>query len=251
MTSARQPFLTLVRSRTESSAQAPSADSHPLRGSLNVMSALDVVQWVCTNRQSWVVRLMDQKADASVTIIDGQLVDARWGGLCGEPALTEIVGACQGSFELVPVAKGCVCTLTGDWRVNLLEAVRCHDEREQEISMACQSPVALNVQKVDSSAHVTESPMANGGAPVARSSSQSPSRFEASGNESFPPGVNERAIGLVELGFAAIRAGNHREARCLWALALEGDPSNRTIQLNLRKLDLKLAELGLPCGSEK
>ncbi|HRI70064.1 MAG TPA: tetratricopeptide repeat protein, partial [Polyangium sp.] len=42
---------------------------------------------------------------------------------------------------------------------------------------------------------------------------------------------------LMDQGFSALRAGNRDEARRFWKEALELDPGNRRIELNLKKLD--------------
>src|SRR5262249_42013062 len=51
------------------------------------------------------------------------------------------------------------------------------------------------------------------------------------------------AVGtLIDQGFTALRRGQHETARRAWQAALELDPSNRTLALNLRRLDALGAE---------
>jgi Flp pilus assembly protein TadD len=57
----------------------------------------------------------------------------------------------------------------------------------------------------------------------------------AQGVPQRPPEVSR----LIDLGFAALRSGNREEARKHWEDALKLDPSNRMIELNLRKLEAK------------
>jgi Tfp pilus assembly protein PilF len=47
------------------------------------------------------------------------------------------------------------------------------------------------------------------------------------------------ASSLVDKGFAALRAGNVEEARKCWQSAKELDPDNRSLDLNLKKLESK------------
>ena len=44
---------------------------------------------------------------------------------------------------------------------------------------------------------------------------------------------------LVDKGFAALRAGKVEEARQCWLAAKELDPENRSLDLNLKKLESK------------
>ena len=57
-----------------------------------------------------------------------------------------------------------------------------------------------------------------------------------------PPSVqrgNLEVSRLIDQGFAALRSGKRDEARKFWEDALKLDPTNRMIELNLRKLDAK------------
>jgi hypothetical protein len=47
------------------------------------------------------------------------------------------------------------------------------------------------------------------------------------------------ASSLVDKGFAALRAGKVEEARQCWLAAKELDPDNRSLDLNLKKLESK------------
>jgi hypothetical protein len=53
-----------------------------------------------------------------------------------------------------------------------------------------------------------------------------------------PPGSPSPQVSdLIDEGFSALRAGDRDTARRCWSEALDLDPSNRMIELNLRKLD--------------
>jgi hypothetical protein len=43
----------------------------------------------------------------------------------------------------------------------------------------------------------------------------------------------------VDKGFAALRAGNNDEARRCWLAAKQLDPDNRSLDLNLKKLETR------------
>jgi serine/threonine-protein kinase len=51
--------------------------------------------------------------------------------------------------------------------------------------------------------------------------------------------AKDRIPELIDEGFFALREGNHDRARRCWQEALKRDPSNRALELNLRKLDAK------------
>jgi hypothetical protein len=209
MTGGRSNLLTLALPRTADSSRPPPADNgSTLRGSLSVLSALDLLQWLCNNRQTWKVRLYGQGVDGDVVVLQGQLVDARWSLLRGPAALVEIVGCQYGFFELVTVetlAEG-TGSLHGSSQGLLLNAVRSLDERNHRIlERASSVPPPLS--------HSSSSPTA------------------MSGEHSLPP------LGLVDLGFAALRAGNKSDAKRYWREALAMDPENRTLQFNLKKLE--------------
>jgi hypothetical protein len=51
------------------------------------------------------------------------------------------------------------------------------------------------------------------------------------------PRTGGAASSLVDKGFAALRAGNVEEARQCWLAAKQLDPENRSLDLNLKKLE--------------
>ena len=70
---------------------------------------------------------------------------------------------------------------------------------------------------------------------------ESPVRRESGLSEGVEVRKAPRAGGvsssLVDKGFAALRAGRVEEARQCWLAAKELDPDNRSLDLNLKKLD--------------
>jgi hypothetical protein len=61
-------------------------------------------------------------------------------------------------------------------------------------------------------------------------------------NTAGPPSVpmrNNEVSRLIDQGFAALRSGQRDDARKFWEEALKLEPTNRMIELNLRKLEAK------------
>jgi hypothetical protein len=262
--------LALAGPRATPSSEWPDAeDQVALRGNLVVVSVLDVLQWLCISQKSWVLRLYRQEVEASVTVTAGQIVDARWGALTGEAALVETLGCLRGSFQLEPIEGELAPTLAGDWRSTLLRAVQALDERRPGVPDSCRqatrdnaaslkSPKRSGEHRVAAVAPETgfdfaERPLT--GAPVlpdptghAEPQANDPTslaELSASTDDlgdddpSLPAQRNLAATYLTDLGFAALRDGNLAEARHHWTRALLCDPDNRTLRLNLRKLDEK------------
>jgi hypothetical protein len=176
-------------------------ESVTLSGSLSVVSPLDLLEWLCSNKKVWSIRLHGQGLDAEVTVVGGQILDARWGDIHGMDALCEIVGCQQGFFELVPVTATPEPTLHGHWQSLLLGAVQMLDERKHHKGAHTMSE-GISERRLLS---------LRGGAISAEA--------------------------LVDQGFAALRTGDAAEAKRLWTEALVLDPDNRAVRFNLRKLD--------------
>jgi hypothetical protein len=191
-------ILSILPPRAPEARAQSGQESETLCGSLAVVSTLDLIEWLCSNKKIWLLRLYRQGQGkgilGEVVVIDGQIVDARWGDVHGMPALSEIVGCQKGSFDLAPVSGSVERTLHGHWQSLLLSAVQILDER--------------NHQSRDS-------------LPLAKAGKDNRQHPEA----------------LIDQGFAALRAGNSAEARQRWTEALALDPDNRSVQFNLRKLD--------------
>jgi hypothetical protein len=198
--------FTLPRNAESSSRPPPAEEALTLRGNLTVLSALDLLQWLCNNRQTWKVRLYGQGVDGDVVVLQGQLVDARWGIMRGTPALVEIVGCQFGCFDLVAVENVQEGSLHGSSQALLLNAVREFDERNHRI-----------IERASSIPPVSNHP------PI--------SPTAVSGERALS------SVGLIDLGFSALREGKPAEAKRLWNEALTLDPDNRSVQFNLRKLE--------------
>lgn len=226
MTSSRSNLLSLVSPSAAVVGAKPAEEALTLRGSLGVVSLLDVLQWLCNAKQSWTVRLSSQGVDGEVIVREGELVSARWGSLFGMTALTEIVSTGRGTFELLPPVRTSESNLSGSWQSLLLEAAqeldeRCR-EREQRARLCPPSrpPVSLTCRSGEHALAERYSEMLEG---------------QDGGDSGYSPSLT--AHGLIDQGFAALRDGNLNEARERWLEALRLEPNNRRIQFNLRKLD--------------
>jgi len=236
-------ILTIRPPRSTESRPQSGQESESLSGSLSVVSTLDLIEWLCSNRKIWSLRLhrqgqgqTNEKVIAGeVVVVDGQMVDARWGDVHGLPALCEIVGCQKGSFDLVPVSGSIERTLDGHWQSLLLSAVQMLDERNHQTNGVAQPERPQESPKSSSS---------SGQLMLLALSSDGPAPEDAQGTPSVADGVfdarkdaSASAVALIDRGFAALRAGNPAEARQCWTQALALDPDNRSLRFNLRKLD--------------
>jgi len=210
-----------------------------------VVSALDLIEWLCSNRKIWSLRLHGQEDGPShgqtitgeVVVVDGQMVDARWGDVHGLAALSEIVGCQKGSFDLAPVSGSIERTLDGHWQSLLLSAVQILDERNHRNRDGSQPEALQDGPRSSSSGRSGEHMLI---ALPADGQSQADAPATPSVAEGVPGGgkdASASAEALIDRGFAALRVGNSAEARQCWTQAVALDPDNRSLQFNLRKLD--------------
>jgi hypothetical protein len=239
-------ILTIRPPRSSESRPQSGQGSETLSGSLSVVSTLDLIEWLCSNRKIWSLRLHGQGNGQAITgevvVVAGQMVDARWGDVHGLPALCEIVGCQQGSFDLAPVSGSIERTLDGHWQSLLLSAVQMLDERNHHNREGSKSEEAQDGQRSASSSSRSGELLL-----MALPTDVQPRADVPPGARSVADGVfdarkdaSASAVGLIDQGFAALRADNAAEARQCWTQALALDPDNRSLQFNLRKLDSAL-----------
>jgi hypothetical protein len=125
-------------------------------------------------------------------------------------------------------------TIHQDWQHALMEAVRTLDERANGSLRQSGSFPAIRMD--DSVFDRMSVPPAEGEARARRGGSGL--NGVDSRGAARSPGV---ASSLVDRGFAALRAGNIEEARQCWLAAKKLDPENRSLDLNLRKLESRAA----------
>ena len=232
MANSRVQLHLIPGSQVTAVRRSDSGTSPVLGGDLSVVSVADIVQLLCVPGHSWLVQIVEQGCEASLTVCDGELVDARYGQRCGLHALVEMLAIRSGGFEVQPFEGTTTPTIRGTWQQNLLTAAHRLDERtnsgypnEPRASSSLPPPPArhrsgpfeFGPDPNDSSDSTTEEPVADAGA------APEPARVA-------------RALALIDQGFAALRAGNVDETRAHWTAALELDPENRALQFNIKKL---------------
>jgi hypothetical protein len=185
-------------------------------GNLAVVAPPDLIQWLCCANKDWKVHLWGKDLDAELVVKSGELIDARMGNLSGMEALIEIIDCHEGSFELLPIAPVTAPSLSGPWQSLVLTAAQQLDERNFERGLQ---------PKADE--------------PPARPEENTPPVLIMLPGGLNPAGNPEPATvdGLIDAGFAALRAGDPGRAKDCWTRALALDPEHRGIRFNLRKLE--------------
>jgi DNA-binding LytR/AlgR family response regulator len=99
------------------------------RGMLENLELPDVIQLLCTRRDSVRVRIVSEHNTGYVVIENGEIVHARTNTRQGEEAFYELFGWKGGVFERKPMVRGEPRTINAPWQKLLLEASRRQDER--------------------------------------------------------------------------------------------------------------------------
>jgi hypothetical protein len=211
-----------------------------LCGNLQVVPIFDVVQWVCSSRQSWQVFLVAGGIEGRAAIVEGELVDAHWGDKIGHEALVEILNARSGRFELQPLNGAVQRSLRGNWILTLLTAAQQADEHSRIEQDLIDKQQAAGARVPRSS----KPPNTNVSGEY-RSDRRRLQRLEdrigspatrgLGSDDTMTPGAPTSH--LIDQGFLAMKAGDIERARTLWKQALAQEPENRMLQFNLRKLD--------------
>lgn len=197
-----------------------------LSGSFAALSASDLIQMLCLGRRSLSVRISAHGMMGGLAIVDGQLVHATWGERVGEKAVREIIAVEDGVFRTTPILCRVEPTIERDWQHVLMDAVRALDELAHGSYRSSGTLPAIRMDDVSLESMLPR--------PVDSRQVSSP---ENTGEARFVPRASGAASALVDKGFAALRAGNLDEARQCWQAAKQMDPENRSLDLNLRKLD--------------
>jgi DNA-binding response OmpR family regulator len=183
-------------------------------GTLSELSCVDVVQMLCIARKTTAVRFSEDMSSGAVYIDQGEVVHAVWRDLVGEEAFYGMMAVEKGAFHATPFPPDVERTITGQWQYLLMEGTRrldegARDRQSGQVTMGAPSGVPAP--------------------PTTESRSKAP-----------PATSNGQRLGvphLIDEGFAHLRAGKRDDARRAWEEALRLDPSNRMVELNLRKLN--------------
>jgi DNA-binding response OmpR family regulator len=193
-----------------------------ISGSLSGLSPADLIQMLCLGGQTTALRVIDGPNVAQIHIKQGQIVHAVWNRETGEQALYKALAAQKGMFTSLPFPEKAPETITLDWQHLLIEGMRVLDEQQDR-----ESPSEEEfTDAVDEFAVNMDS--------VARASAGEGERA------SDPVGV------LIDEGFTAVRQGDLELARDKWEEARRQDPQNRTIELNLKRLEQLEREAARP-----
>lgn len=200
--------------------------SHRLSGCFSALSAADLIQMLCLTKRSTTLRITSHGVAGTVLIREGELVHATFGLMVGQPALCEILAAQDGIFRTAPLPLEIEPTIHNNWQHALMDAVRTLDERANAPLRQTGSFPAIRIDdpvfgKLSSS---DETPSSEG-------------NRKGKGHSPHSRKTPRVASSLVDKGFAALRAGNVEEARQCWLAAKQLDPDNRSLDLNLKKLE--------------
>jgi DNA-binding response OmpR family regulator len=203
---------------------------HRLSGCFSALSAADLIQMLCLAQRTAALRITAGGVTGAVMVKEGRLLHAAWGSQVGQEALCCILNAQDGVFRTTPLPTEVEPTIHTNWQHALMDAVRMLDERMNSSPRQTGSFPAI---RIDDSV-LDKVTMDEG-------KSQTLDHHNMNilaGAESCPSsrggGV---ASSLVDKGFAALRAGNVEEARQWWLAAKKLDPENRSLDLNLKKLE--------------
>jgi DNA-binding response OmpR family regulator len=190
-------------------------------GTLSDLSCVDVLQMLCIARKTTAVRFSVGTTSGTVYIDQGEVVHAVFHDLVGEDAFYAMMAIEKGAFHTTPFPLDVERTITGQWQYLLMEGTRRLDEamRDRPSSEALPGPAERQSQ----SSLPARSMMAS-------SPGKAPSTTSSGGARPDVPR-------LIDEGFAHLRSGKRDDARRSWEEALRLDPSNRMVQLNLRKLN--------------
>jgi DNA-binding response OmpR family regulator len=203
---------------------------HRLSGSFSTLSAADLIQMLCLSQRTVALRITASGGAGSVMVKEGRLVHATWGPLVGQEALCEILDAQDGVFRTTPLPDGVQPSLHGSWQQALMEAVRILDERASSSRRQTGSFPTIRIDESMLDKMSAQDPeVERGGQRKAQALPSVESRQSTRSG-----GV---ASALVDRGFAALRAGSVDEARQYWLAAKKLDPENRSLDLNLKKLE--------------
>ena len=217
-------------------------------GNLAELSCVDVIQMLCIARKSTALRFSEGRSAGVIHIENGEIVHAVWDDLVGEDAFFRMLSVKNGLFYTSPLPPELERTMKGDWQYLLIEGLRRLDEAGGVPSAGTDSdrpsvrflpsspPPALEVGVGEPVSRPRPVEREGGSVTLARSTMGSMLRgpTASEGPESAPR--SPEVTRLIDDGFSALRAGRRDEARRAWEEALRLEPSNRMLELNLRKL---------------
>ncbi|MCB9652847.1 MAG: response regulator [Deltaproteobacteria bacterium] len=225
-----KPFdLHEMRRRVLEALEQPPA----LRGQLEALAPADIVQMLCLNQRSLMVRVVDGRNSSVVHIDKGEIVHAVSDDgkhqKVGREAVFDLLHVRRGAFQVLPLPKNAPRSIHEAWSHLVMDAMRVFDERALSQETDAVEP------KPDNNTAPTHSRSEDLGASREAEPDWADAKF---GKDETPfDNASKEVARLIDEGNEAVRSRDFWHARALWEQALALDPANRTIQLNLRKLD--------------
>lgn len=112
-------------------ASAAVAESGDVRGNLQQIGILDLLQLLSMNRRSGSLQITTQAGAGEVRLADGEIVDAVYRRLEGEKALYRLLGETEGVFSFASGAAHSLRRIVLPTRSLLLEGMRHVDETKR------------------------------------------------------------------------------------------------------------------------
>lgn len=236
-------------------------------GRLSDLSLVDVIQMLCISRKTTALRVSHGASSGIILLENGEVVHAVWEDTVGDEAFFRLLSLSNGAFYTFPPPPEVERTIHESWQHLLMEGMRRLDEgaREQARTERPRRPSehgpdpAVAAGTAPAPASASASAQAAVPAPASTSAqaagtsprsvatpAPTPKLAPASVLPPVPPPprllVPTDVDKLVDQGFAALKAGDHVETLRLWEQGLRADPSNRMLELNLRKLQAKMTD---------
>ncbi len=111
---------------------APVGEGGDLRGNLQQLGILDLLQLLCMNRRSGSLSVTTPLGAGEVRLANGEIVDAVYRRLEGEKALYRLLGETDGVFSFASGAAQALRRIVSSSRTLLLEGVRQIDECKRQ-----------------------------------------------------------------------------------------------------------------------
>lgn len=220
-------------------------------GNLSELSCVDVIQMLCIARKTTALRLSEGDSAGVIHVVNGEIVHAVWDDIVGEEAFFRILAVKNGLFHTSPLPPDIERTIKGDWQYLMIEGLRRldeaaaangHVEAERPSVRPAPAPPAVPETPETTSPFSRPRPVEREGSSVTLARSTMGSMLSGPTSVPTPSSAPARpeVTKLVDEGFSALRAGRRDDARRAWEAAFKLDPSNRMLELNLRKLGVEV-----------
>jgi hypothetical protein len=111
-----------------SSPPADSSSGNELRGNLQQLPLVDVLQMLSLHRRTGVLMVSTPAGAGELRIVDGEVLDAVYRRLEGEKAIYRLVSQRDGTFSFIPGHASAIARVVKGTSALLMEAMRQQDE---------------------------------------------------------------------------------------------------------------------------